>query len=173
MQSIAVDSYSELERKIADFIKGDGWVVCYLDYKVLIGKFEAGKMVFYKDEQFELRFLQQLRAFNEELEVLLICTDPGEFNYRIRSDENIPEELIERSRPVLWGTCFTELADGWVKLSEGRGTELIMPRLDSMPLAVSGKLDDRVKILTHNYISFNKIGQAGYTDCRFVKFEFE
>lgn len=167
MQSVAIASYVELEKIVTELITGDGWVVCYLDYKILIGKLVGGKMVFYKNEQFAPEFVQQLRVFNGEAEALFLRAGLGNFKCRVKTDSE-QAEVYDAAEQVLWGTRLEELGDGWVSLVEDRGTELIMPCLDR--ISESGELVDRVKILTHNYIGFNEVGQAGYTDCRFVKF---
>ena len=54
--------------------------------------------------------------------------------------------------------------DGWVLLSEARGTEIYLPYRFKNPI---NKL---MKIKTRNYIGYNELGQAGYMDCRFVCF---
>jgi len=162
VHSIGINSYSELVQTIHNLFHGDGWVVCYLDYKVLIGKYESGSLVFYAGEQFDPLYLQQLRVFNESLELLMLRNASGQFNYRLKSDEEGGEEYIE-AKQILWGTRIEKLDNDWIRLSEDRGTELIMPR-PQQP-------NDRIKLLTRNYIGFNEVGQAGYIDCRFVKFE--
>jgi CRISPR-associated protein (TIGR03984 family) len=73
-------------------------------------------------------------------------------------------EAVEAEQ-ILWGTKSEALTRGWTRLFEGRGMELILP-MDSAEVTPV----NRVKLTTRNYIGYNALGQAGYIDCRFVRF---
>ncbi len=164
-----VKSYAELEEKVREIFNDNGFVVAYLDYKVLIGKFDEGVFVFYDNESFEPRYLQKLRVFNEDKELLLWRQSEDLFRMRLRIDkEGKPMDYVT-ARQVLWGTKSEDLGGSWCRIYEERGTELILPVEDPKLVGKEGKR--RVKILTYNYIDFNEVGQAGYVDCRFVRFE--
>jgi CRISPR-associated protein (TIGR03984 family) len=165
-----LEDYSDLERKIADVFKNDGFAAAYLDYKVLIGKYCSKAFVFYNSETFHPRYLQRLRVFNGDKELLIWRQGEGRFKMRLRIDgEGEPKDCVRASQ-VLWGTKSESLGSGWCRIYEDRGVELILPIDD--PELDKGEGKRRVKILTHNYIDFiDETGQAGYVDCRFVRFE--
>lgn len=145
-----------------------GYVIAYLDYKVLIGRYDGQSFEFYENEQFEPKYLQKLRVFDENREVLMWRKGENTFKSRTRIDgEGDPVDYIQAEQ-VLWGIPTEEkLYAGWSKMSEARGAELILP-IDELYLKVGPR--GRVKIVTRNYIGFNDLGQAGFVDCRFVKF---
>jgi CRISPR-associated protein (TIGR03984 family) len=143
-----------------------GYVVAYLDYKVLIGKINNNKFEFYNSKNIYEKYIQRLRLFNEQKE-LLIWRGKNGLEGRLRLDDEGSEIFVVDACQVLWGTKKQELNNGWTKLSEDRGTELILP---FKGLDVNDK-EKRVFLKTRNYVDFhNKTQQATYIDCRFVKF---
>lgn len=170
-QEHKIQSFEMLQSYIGRFINNQAMIVAYLDYKVCIGKYTEGKLLFYRDERFETKYIQRLRVFNETSELMLWRTEGCIFNLRLREDD-IHAVRIENgsyvidAHQVIWGTKAKKLNDGWSELTEQRGTRLIVPFPD---LEVdSGK--NRLKLWTRHYISFNENGQAGYMDSRFVTF---
>lgn len=171
---VQITTAGQLQQAISPVFNDTGrtttYVVAYLDYRVLIGKFENNQFLFYQDETFEPKFLQKLRVFNQKQEFLLWRQGEHRFNSRLRVDEldneNNEQDIVVVAEQVLWGTQSKNLATGWSKLTESRGTILILP-FDSITVDDSQK---RVKIKTHHYIEYNEIGQAGYVDSRFVEF---
>jgi CRISPR-associated protein (TIGR03984 family) len=142
-----------------------GYIVVYLDYKVLIGKVNSENLEFYKDERIKEKYIQKLRIFNRDRE-LLIWRDNNELKGRLRIDGEGQTIYAVDANQVLWGTKKEKLGNGWIKLKEDRGTELIIPYDENV------EIDDkknRLFILTRNYIDSEEI-QATYFDCRFVDF---
>lgn len=151
-----------------------GLCVSYLDNEVLIGKYDGNELKFYQNKLSEPQFIQKLRLFNETQELLLwrkkwkdMC---GEFFFRLRVDGDGIETDVIDAKQVLWGTTAKKLEDGFTEISEIRGTKIILPFND---IEVDDK-EKRVFIFTRNYISYDtndsSYQQAGYVDCRFIKF---
>jgi CRISPR-associated protein (TIGR03984 family) len=160
-----VGSWQELNSLIAGFLTS-GKVVAYLHYKVLIGKIEQGELAFYDKEKFEPKHLLQLRAFNEDKELYIRHQQGGSFAVRYRIDgEGELVEAVEACQ-VLWGKIKQDgsLTEGWVRLAEQRGVEMILPS-EKVLLG-----ETRVRLKTRNYIGYNDAKQAGYVDSRFVEF---
>jgi len=169
--------------ELAGFIRsnfiGSGFCVAYLDYQVLVGRYEkmdeteeaGGNMLFCRGQQIEPRFLQRLRVFNQERELFIWWGYDG-FRWRLRIDGDAGdaqegEEIdVVEAEQILWSTRSESNDEGWTRIYEDRGTEIILPGEN---LIVDR--DNRVKLLTRNYIEYNDLGQAGYVDCRFVKFD--
>lgn len=150
--------------------KEDGFVVAYLDYTVLIGKYLNGKKkaLFYESGSFEPKFLQKIRVFNQDKEVFIWRTEEG-FKGRLRVDEKGKGTFVVDATQVLWGTKAKEKTGDFTLLSEERGTELKLPFLFS-ELEYINDEKNRVFLKTRNYIGYNKIGQATYVDSRFLGF---
>jgi CRISPR-associated protein (TIGR03984 family) len=146
------------------------YAVAYLDYRVLVGRFDWDNQVFLFYEQFDPKNLQRLRVFNADGELLLLREKSFSFRGRLRIDNGSKEaedvEVIDAMQ-VLWGTKKTTTEHSeWSTISEERGTKLTLPfAFNSYDLNDKKK---RVKLQTRNYISYNKLGQAGFTDCRFM-----
>lgn len=154
---------SDLNQSISENIKDKSFVAAYLDYKVLIGKFEDKRLYFYDDESFEARYIQRLRVFNEDRELLIWRSSDG-LKGRLRIDGEGDDAFVVDAEQVLFGTEAEDLK-GFTRIREKRGTELILPISD---LRIDDK-KNRAFIKTRNYIGFNEdTHQAGYIDCRFV-----
>lgn len=143
-----------------------GLVIAYLDYKVLIGKF-AGELTFGEREDFDLKYLQRLRLFNKNRELLIWKSGQNGYKSRLRVDgpgDQGKEEHAVEAEQVLWGTRGENCGEGWTRLSEERGMDFVLP-IDATQVNDQTR---RVKLKTINYIDYNELGQAGYYDCRFV-----
>jgi CRISPR-associated protein (TIGR03984 family) len=171
------DPLACLEKRFKD----NGFVVAYMDFKVLIGRYTNQRCVFAGNETLDtnsLQYLQRLRVFNDRQELLIWRTEDNEengsdFKGRMRIDqdgEKSEETPIVDANQVLWGTRAKSLDNGFTLLTEDRGTELILPfnNLES----VDDK-ENRIFLETRNYIGYNDIGQAAYVDTRFVGFFFD
>jgi CRISPR-associated protein (TIGR03984 family) len=183
-QAFPVSAFDELDNKqlstILDEInkktplsfirKGAGvaFVVAYLDYKVLIGKYTNGSFPFFNNEQIEPKFIQRIRIFNQN-EELMLWRSEGKLKGRYRKDNDGNKIDVVDNDQVLFGTKAEEI-NGYTKLTEERGTEIIIPFKDI--ILDGNKKEDRIKIKTRNYIGFNEIHQATYIDSRFVEFTF-
>lgn len=146
------------------------YIVAYLDYEVKIGfceKSDNYNFVFNDQSNFEDKYIQKLRIFNQDQELYIWRTN-NTLNGRFRKDNqgNNKIEYID-AKQVLFGTKLDNLSNCFIKLSEEkRRIKLIIPDNN---FKVNDK-DKRVAIQTRNYIDYNEIFQATYTDVRFVDF---
>lgn len=160
-----IEITKSLKEEIAERIKSDAYVVAYLDYKVLIGRFKNGEFEFYDNEQFEDRFVQRIRIFNKDIELYVWRTNDNSFKGRLRVDNESGEKTdVVDAYQVIFGTKAERLGD-YSKLIEERGTELIVPFKD---ISINDKRK-RLFLKTRNYIGYNQMYQAGYIDCRFLE----
>lgn len=158
------------------------YFIAYLHYAVVIGKYNAGKITYFDPsdskvkDSIDFKYLQKLRVFNQDAE-LHIWKTQGNFKGRIRSEKNFSGanktkhnnlEIVEyiEVNQILFGTTSSDLGNGFTKLTEDRGTEVILPFTN----IILDTQDKRIAIRTRNYVGYNEIGQAGYVDCRFVEF---
>lgn len=170
----------------------DGYFVAYLDYSVLIGKFN------FNNHEFTLTIapgldllsghLQKLRLFNEEFEIFLqrnIENLSLNYNGRIRIDKTNSNNFNQENfikidaidcNQILFGTKAKELNNNndWIILTEERGTEIILPA----DILNSGKNEINnlgktqfIAINIRNYVDFHEISQqAYYCDHRLLNF---
>ena len=154
------------EDVLTENIKEKSFAVAWLDYKVLIGTWSGKKFQFYDDETFENKYLQRMRVFNKDREMLIYRSGNG-FKGRLRIDDKdgTATEVIV-AKQVLFGTKGASCNDSYTEITEKRGTSLVLP---FGGLDVDDK-EKRIFIKTHNYIDYNAVNQATYVDCRFVSF---
>jgi len=170
-------SINNLEHALSLF-NSTGYIIAYLDYRVLIGKVNNNGFEFYNNEKIEEKYIQKLRLFNDDRELLIWRNNDG-LKGRLRIDgdgEDTKDTFVVDACQVLWGTKKDKLGNGWIKLYEDRGTELIIPYNEDVVIN-EGK---RLFIKTRNYVSTTPEEnqenhadyrfQARYTDCRFVEF---
>ena len=149
--------------------KKKSYIVSYLDYKVLIGTWENGKCHFHEDGTINPKYIRKLRLFNED-EELFVWRSSDSLNGRYRKDEEGDETDVVDAKQVLFGTDTDkdDLKDGFTRISEKRGTKIVLP---FSGLDVKNKTEDkRVFVQTRNYIGYNDVHQATYIDCRFMGF---
>jgi hypothetical protein len=80
--------YDSFKSQLKDYFgESSGFCVFYLDYKVLIGKYENGIFIFYNNESFKPKYIQKMRLFNEHQELYIWRKNNGEFAGRLRIDE--------------------------------------------------------------------------------------
>ena len=164
--SKVIDINTEDEKILKENFTESGIIIIYLDYRVIIRKFENGKIIFMVGENAESRFIQKLRLFNPKQELYIWRTE-GKLKGRIRKDNEGDTIDIIDANQVLFGTTG-ERTNGYSKLTEERGTEIILP----LEVPNIDAKENRVKIKTRNYIKYNELGQAGYYECRFVELTF-
>lgn len=165
---VVFTEYRELEKFLYENFNTKGKIIVYLDYKVIIRNFENGKIVYWSDEEpFNPEFIQKLRLFNDKME-LFIWRIQGKWKARLRIDEEGEEVSAVEANQVLFGTISEDIGNGFTKLTEDRGTEIILP----FEIKGVDAKKNRLKIKTRNYIDYNELGQAGYADSRFVEFTF-
>ena len=168
-----ITDWGKLENILKKYFAEDGFIVVYLHYKVLVGQLTNGKPAFCENETFNPKHLLKLRVFNKKRELFIWQGEDCLFSGRLRVDngeqiENEDSYNVVEAEQVLWGTDYKISENGWIRLFEKRGTELILPPNVKIPDKISSK--NRVKIKMRYYVGFNEMGQAGYDDCRFVEF---
>jgi len=158
-------SDNEITDKIKSFkiAKAVAW---YYDeivfYKIENGNFNITKRL---DE------LVRLRLFDENKE-LHVWRSNGTLKGRLRSDsvegDGDKTEFVE-AKPYLNGTIFLPSRSGsGFFATEKKGISYVLPFPELESLIGS---ENRITLLTRNYIGYSEIGQAGYIDCRFIKFD--
>jgi len=154
-------SITELNQ-VEEYIQNESYVVVYLDYKILFGRYNNGNFFFFNNESFDLKFVQKIRIFNKD-EEFYIWKEEGNLFGRIKKDDN--SEFVD-SIQVLFGTRSQSVDSDWTKITEHlRGIEFVLP----------GKWEvdnDKKKIAlkVRNYIGYTENHLATYTDSRFVEF---
>jgi CRISPR-associated protein (TIGR03984 family) len=154
-----------LKTVIEHFPGSSAFVAAYLDYRVLIGKFENDVFALCENETIDAKFVQRLRVFNHDRELLIWRSKDG-LKGRLRIDESGKDTDVVDAGQVLFGTKAESMSN-FTRLTEDRGTEIILPFAN---INVDDK-KKRVCVKTRNYIEYNSIThQATYIDCRFVGF---
>jgi len=165
-ERLAVNSLDDIkEYIIKKYINANSLVVAYLDYTVLVGRYKSNNFEFYKDHTLEPAYIQRLRIFNQAEELLLWRAGSG-FRGRYRKDGDGDEAAVVDAMQVLFGTSCEPVGNDYTRLSEQRGTEIILPFKE---LSVN-TAKNRVFVMTRNYIGYNGAYQATYEDCRFTGF---
>lgn len=160
-----ISEISALEETMRHFNE-DGYVVAYLTYGVYVGRYKNREFEFYEKLELNPDFIIRLRIFNENQE-LYIWKTGNKLSGRLRIDTDGSSTPVIDAYQVLWGTDKKELKDGWTRIFEERGTELILPFFD---ITVDNS-KKRLFLKTRNYIDFHShIYLATYIDCRFVGF---
>ncbi|MDM8522007.1 CRISPR-associated protein Csx19 [Desulfococcaceae bacterium HSG8] len=158
-------SKENLNSIIQSYFDDKSFAVAYLDYAVLIGTWENNAFHFPENKEPEPEYIQKLRVFNLNRE-LLIWRTRNSLKGRLRADgENGTETEVVVAHQVLFGTRKGSYCNNsFTEITEDRGTSLILPFAN---LIVNDKRN-RIRIRTHNYV--NALGQTTYEDCRFVCF---
>jgi len=168
----------ETDNNIEEVIKEiekiqNGYIVCWLDYAVLFGTVQSGKIKLYNNELPDFnKYLQKLRVFNEK-EGLYIWRSGDKFKFRYRED-GVSEEVGKKieyidAEQIMYGSRFENKGD-FIEVSEERGIRYIVPE----KFIENNLIDDinnnkkRLVLHTRNYIGYNEIGQAGFIDSRFL-----
>ncbi|NJD53806.1 MAG: TIGR03984 family CRISPR-associated protein [Candidatus Methanoperedens sp.] len=164
---IEIQDFNSIKSLVKDYFGQKGLCVFYLDYKVLIGKYDGEDFKFYENKEFEPQFIQKMRLFNTDRELFVWKENRNGFRGRLRIDETGNKVDVVDAYQVLWGTKL-EFRGEFTEISEERGTKLVLP---VKHLKVDNS-ENRAFILTRNYISYETYDstyeQAGYEDCRFV-----
>lgn len=151
----------DLQNKFAE----EGMVVCYLDNRIIIGDFNRAGFKFSDNLVPEFRFIQKIRIFNKKQE-LFGWRSGDKIKARLRIDgTGEPCEFLD-SVLSLSGTRKEPLHDGFCRLTESRGTCIILP--DKNFLVDEGA--NRVGIGVRNYIDYTNSCQATFCDSRFLGF---
>ena len=167
-----LSDFSSLETLARGRFGDIGFGVFYMDNEVLVGKYDGKKFYFYGGKSPNPRFLQKIRLFNLNKELLLWRkkwgTDSGNFASRLRVDNEGGQIEAVDAWQLLWGKA-AQKDENFTKLSDNRGMKLIIPLKDT------GVNDgDMFFIKTRNYITYEtddpSYMQASYFDSRFVSF---
>lgn len=133
-------------------------VVWYYDkiefYEFNDGKFDYGTR--------KVDELVRLRIFNKDRE-LHIWQSNRILKGRLRIDGEGEEIKYVLAGQIMNGTLFTT-KDNFLQVTEEKGTDYKLPFTEFLN---KDKEIERLKLVTRNYIGYNKINQAGYVDCRF------
>lgn len=186
----------DLLQKVKENITQDSFYIVYMTYTVFCGRYENNKFNCPPDKTIEPELVLKLRVFNKDEEIHIWREQPGKLKGRYRQDgsDGKNTEFIEANQ-VLFGTradnysppgpqggseeSYSKQEESpplgdlggkdYSKLTEDRGTEVILP-FSKDKLQVDDK-QNRIAIKTRNYIGYTNEGlQAGYIDCRFVRF---
>jgi CRISPR-associated protein (TIGR03984 family) len=116
----------------------------------------------------------RIRIFNKDKEVhiwrsknKLIGRLRVDFGQAEPADGNLDQDgktLFVTANQILNGTSF-DVEDNFLKVTENKGTEYHLPFSELLGM---DKTDNRLVLITRNYIDYNEIGQAGYVDSRFL-----
>lgn len=169
------DSSKKGDYKMEDFTVlskdlNNSLFIAYMYGGITIGKFDNGKFTCSKGEFImDSEQLLRMRIFNENSELHIFRTASG-LKYRLRIDDiesiEVLTEYIEADQ-VLFGTITEEPKEGYTKLTEDRGTEIVLPF--EFKIGKNANPIERVKIRTRNYIGYID-GHATYVDTRFLEF---
>ena len=167
---------NSLKAFICRYIHDDSFVIAYLDFEVRIGLFVPSviKFIFYDGADPAPRFLQKIRIFNEDRELFIWRAETRDFAFRIRQDHPSEgnregERDVVDVKQAIFGTEASDLADGFIRLTEKRGTQVILPFSN---LKVDEKRR-RVFLRSRQYLSKNpRTFQAEYFDARMMGFAF-
>lgn len=165
-ETVSIGDNDKLPELLPKYFDNEtAYVVAYLDYRVLIGIYENSNMKFPDNETIDNEYIQRLRVFNENKELLIWRSSEG-LKGRLRIDGDGQDTEVVEACQVLWGTRVVKNTVDFTEITEDRGTTLILP--------IKGlEVDNRKKrafIKTRNYVGYTPAYQATYVDCRFVRF---
>jgi CRISPR-associated protein (TIGR03984 family) len=160
---------SEILNKIkAEFTEAKA--VCWMHYGLFFCKIKSGHLILDKEhiENFN-KHLMRLRVFAEDKE-LHIWRSGSSLLSRMRDDKAGEKKIpYLDSDLILWGTRASfDPETNITTVSEDRGTSFKMPFFDREIKLDNKHVIKRIILRTRNYLCFNKLGQAGYVDCRFM-----
>ena len=152
----------------------NAWFIAYLYHRVVIGRIENKQFVYYKQKEQDVTLskILKLRVFNDNAELFVWRTNLGGYNARLRKDGTGEEQGVVDAHQVLFGTKAELIDNTYLKLTEERGTEIILP-LKELNISEEdvNNHQERLCIHTRSYIGFiEDTGQATYVDIRFVEF---
>ena len=137
------------------------WLIAWCDHVVLVGDVTAE--LAHTLEPIEPRYLHSLRPFGLQGE-LWLWRQEGGFCGRLRCDGVGTAGTVMEDRQSLWGTRTQAIDNGWVRVTEGRGTAFAVPfsvNDDDLPLCLR---------LRH-YLTADDDGLVGTVDSRLVALE--
>ncbi len=167
-----VATSEQLISTISKYIQAPSFFAAYLDYRVVIGRYNGEKWEFYpleEDEEILPKYLRRLRVFNQD-EELLLWRSGQTLKGRFRKDGEGDEIEIAEAQQVLFGTKKGKRHnERFTEIREDRGASLILP-FTTIQFDKDDKLVSPIHLMTRNYLDYNSIHQATYVDCRFAGF---
>ena len=168
-RKIKKDELQNINQFIKDKFKTDtGTAVFYLNYGIRFANWVNSELKCQIEEKNISDHLLEARIFNDDRELKIWKASSG-YYYRLRIDDENNEncEVIDANQN-LWGTQTEPVGTNWTKLTEERGTELIIPLT---VVAKKGDSKPLVYVKTRNYIDYTEYGQASFVDSRFIKID--
>lgn len=140
-----------------------------------LGIYKNGKFCIPHSNPLDPKYLRFVRIFDEDSECYIWRNSDDSsniFRLRIRKDEEDKSEKPNavEARQLLWGTRLEDSLAGthWKVLKEDRGIEILIHE-DLLPSNIQVSSQNRLWLITRNYIDYTELGQAGYVDSRFVR----
>ena len=152
-----------------------------MQHGICMGSYVQGEFIMPGRLPLEPHYLRSMRVFDADSECYVWRSSmdaSGIFRMRVILDQekNDTDEILHpiEARQMLWGTTLEKCPDDpdWYLLKEDRGIELLIHHSLLLP-NVKVTTRNRLWLITHNYIDYNDLGQAGYVDCRFIKIQSE
>lgn len=176
---ISIDEWSNIYDKIKEhFNSRKALTFVIMHHGICLGSFnEEGNFIMPASLPLQPEYLRSVRVFDQDSECYVwksSMDDKNLFRLRIRQDEEdkTGESEVIEARQLLWGTRLDDCPEDkdWKILKEDRGIEL---RINNSLIPSDTKInkEDRLWLITRNYIGYTPVGQAGYEDCRFVGIE--
>ena len=156
-----------VEKGLADILAaqaaGEYFVVAHYVHRVLLGRFTAGKLSFADGKLPEEKYLQEIRLFNQNKEVLIrkACVGYLVSTLDDSSDEGDEVTAVDSTSYFFGERVEAEsTADYACLYEEGRKIKLMLPTTE---------VDEHYALVTRSYIEYDaENGQAGYGKYRFV-----
>lgn len=149
-------------------------VLSYQDNALLMGTYKDGSFCFFDNNLFSFSSVQKIRIFNRDKEWLLwrtgvtyengtIC---NHLTGRIRTDGIGDTVYVKEINQLLVGTKQDSYNNGFERLFEDRGFEIVKPLL--IPITTGKRMYQAV--LTRNYLEQWDNGQLSYCDARMLDY---
>ena len=161
IELLEIDS-TEIKNKIAICFKEKAVACIWMVHKICWAKWENGKMILPNEEKIAWQYVQMMRVFDKNQE-LYIEKQKNKYHCRFIQDNDKENKLSKTSSSRLWGEKVegSSTKDGFVKLlDKKRKIQMLIPTKEDAKY---------YELTTQNYIGYNEIAHAGYTDYRFVK----
>lgn len=179
-EKAAQGSWTTVLRKIDEVFSNQQASTFIMMYHfACLGIYQNREFTLPGEQQLEPENLRFLRVFDEEKELYVWRSDDGAedaFWFRLRDDKPAEtgdvdiKEAVE-ARQLLWGTELVDYPNGdadWLVLTEERGIQIVIHRC-LLPTKFKVNRENRLWLVTRNYIKYIGEGQASYEDSRFVK----
>lgn len=150
-----------LIEKVNKELGGNCLLLVYKYNQVYIGSIIKDNLNVLGDDQFELKYITEIRMFSESGE-LHLWKYGDKFKWRLRIDEEVEGEIhIYEEKHVIWGTKINTKNTNEL-VEEHRGMRIQFPReIINEPLPI--------KYEVRNYFNFDEDGMIKFYDARLVK----